>query len=97
MKIKCTVLDERFAKLMPIMNSKLKQDIKKFILAPMPGLVKQVFCKVGDIVRQGEDLCVLEAMKMQNSISALAGGKIKEVFIDEGDSVGKGNILIEME
>ncbi|VEL39811.1 unnamed protein product [Protopolystoma xenopodis] len=51
-------------------------DYSAMIQAPMPGLVKSVAVKVGDHVADGQELCVLEAMKMQNSMTAGKSGKV---------------------
>ena len=67
------------------------------ILAPMPGLILDVLVKDGDAVKEGDYLLVLEAMKMENTLTALGDGVIKSVFITKGEKVGKSQLLIEME
>lgn len=66
-------------------------------IAPMPGLVKSVAVKVGDRVSEGQELCVLEAMKMQNSLSAGRSGVVKKVNFKADDTVGDGDVLVELE
>ncbi|XP_026679704.1 propionyl-CoA carboxylase alpha chain, mitochondrial-like isoform X2 [Diaphorina citri] len=61
----------------------------------MPGLVKSVNCKVGDQIMEGEELCVVEAMKMQNSLVAAMTGEIKVVNIEPGSTVSEDDILVE--
>ncbi|VEN39020.1 unnamed protein product [Callosobruchus maculatus] len=93
---KLYILSQRSAEYLHLMPEKLKSDISKQVRSPMPGLVKTVNCKVGDDVVEGQELCVIEAMKMQNSMIASASGKVKCVNIHPGDTVGDDEILIEL-
>jgi propionyl-CoA carboxylase alpha chain len=72
-------------------------DYSSQIIAPMPGLVKSVAVKVGQKVSEGQELCVLEAMKMQNSMTAAKTGVIKSVRFKAGDTVSEGDTIIELE
>ena len=65
--------------------------------APMPGKILEVMVKTGDIVKAGDTLLILEAMKMQNAILASTKGIIKKVFAKEGDTTSKSDLLIELE
>ncbi|HCK98961.1 MAG TPA: acetyl-CoA carboxylase biotin carboxyl carrier protein subunit [Candidatus Marinimicrobia bacterium] len=67
------------------------------ITAPLPGLILKISVKEGDIVKTGQDLIVMEAMKMENEIQTPKDGKVKSILVKEGDSVNEGDILIEME
>lgn len=67
------------------------------ITSPMPGVILGVKVKAGDQVKIGDVLVVLEAMKMENEISAKKAGAIKEVKIKEGQTVGAGEILLIIE
>lgn len=62
--------------------------------APMPGLVLNVFVKEGDTVQKGDNLFVLEAMKMENIIKAPADAQIKQIKITSGDKVEKNQVMI---
>ena len=62
--------------------------------SPMPGIVLQVLVKKGDTVKRGQKVLILEAMKMENEISAPAGGTVREIRAREGDSVNTGDVLI---
>jgi biotin carboxyl carrier protein len=64
------------------------------IKAPMPGMVLKVFAAEGDEVKKGDNLFVLEAMKMENIIKSPADVVIKKIKIKPGDKVEKGQILI---
>ncbi|CAH8435551.1 unnamed protein product [Schistosoma turkestanicum] len=72
-------------------------DYGSVCMAPMPGLVRSFAVKAGDRVNEGQEVCILEAMKMQNSITASRSGVIKKVHFKAGDSVGEGDILVELE
>jgi len=67
------------------------------IIAPMQGTIVKILVDVGDHIEQGEPICVLEAMKMENNLLAEKSGKIKELKIIEGDSVGNGDLLAVIE
>ena len=64
--------------------------------SPMPGKVIKVNVKEGDDVMEGDVLCVVEAMKMENNIKAMASAKVAKVCVAEGDKVDVKNILIEL-
>ncbi|MDR2125637.1 MAG: biotin/lipoyl-binding protein [Prevotellaceae bacterium] len=64
------------------------------IKSPLPGVIIEVCVKVGDSVKTGQKLFVLEAMKMENSINAESDGKVTEIKANKGDSVLEGADLI---
>ena len=66
------------------------------IFAPIPGIVSRIFVKSGDSVKTGKNLCILEAMKMENEIISPINGTITSIHIDSGDNVEKGNLLMEI-
>jgi biotin carboxyl carrier protein len=61
--------------------------------APMPGMIVRYLKKVGDIVSKGETVVILEAMKMENALSAPADGAVKAINFSTGDSVAKDDVL----
>jgi oxaloacetate decarboxylase alpha subunit/pyruvate carboxylase subunit B len=63
------------------------------LAAPMPGMIVKYLKNVGDSVKEGETLLVLEAMKMENALPAPATGTVKALNFSSGDSVKKGDIL----
>jgi len=67
------------------------------IKAPMPGLILDVLVQVGDTVKEGDYLLVLEAMKMENTLTALGDGVVKSVSVIKGEKVEKNQLLIEIE
>jgi biotin carboxyl carrier protein len=64
------------------------------IKSPLPGIILSVDCKVGDTVKKGQKLLVLEAMKMENNIPSDKDGEIAEIKVNKGDSVLEGVDLI---
>jgi biotin carboxyl carrier protein len=66
------------------------------IEAPMPGTIVNVAVKVGDVVKKGQLLVVLEAMKMENEMVAPVDGKIVSVGVTKGDSVNPGDLLVQI-
>ncbi len=67
------------------------------IKSPMPGLILKVIKEVGEEVKKGESLLVLEAMKMENEIKAPSNGKITKLFVQKGSKVEKNEPLIAIE
>ena len=65
--------------------------------APMPGTVLQVVVNEGQRVREGQHLMTLEAMKMENNVTAEKAGTVTEIRVSEGDSVGGGDIVAVIE
>ncbi|MGZ5923324.1 MAG: acetyl-CoA carboxylase biotin carboxyl carrier protein subunit, partial [Rhizomicrobium sp.] len=64
------------------------------IVTPMPGKVIQLLVKAGDAVKRGQPLAVLEAMKMEHTLSAPADETIESVSVSTGDQVAEGTIVI---
>ena len=67
------------------------------ISAPMPGRVVKVLKKVGDIIKEGEGLIVVEAMKMESELKSSIDGKVSEISVKDGDTVDLGAHLITVE
>ncbi|MEN6376312.1 MAG: biotin/lipoyl-containing protein [Smithella sp.] len=67
------------------------------VVAPMPGTVTQIIVKVGDVVKEDDELIILEAMKMENPIVAEAGGTVKEIRVKEKDKVQANQVLVVLE
>lgn len=79
------------------MLPKPQLDLTLVTIAPMPGMIKSVSVEPGQMVTEGMEMCVIEAMKMQNSLAAGKTGKVKAVNCKEGDTVEDGAILVELE
>jgi biotin carboxyl carrier protein len=69
----------------------------KIIISFIPGTVLDILVKEGQQVEKGEDLLILDAMKMQNRLKSTTGGRIKKIFACRGDKVSKGTVLLELE
>jgi pyruvate carboxylase subunit B len=67
------------------------------IIAPMPGLIVRVNVSVGDRVEAGQGLVVMEAMKMENELRAIAPGTVRSVEVSPGTAVEKGALLVALE
>jgi acetyl/propionyl-CoA carboxylase alpha subunit len=76
---------------------KIVHKVVKEIKAPMPGLVLEIAVILGQEVKQGDKLIILEAMKMENSLQAGADAVIKKINVTKGQPVIKGQVLIELE
>ena len=63
--------------------------------APMPGVIISVTVKVGDKVTRGQQVAVLDAMKMHNSVGATKDGTVAEIYVSEGQSVNHGDAIIK--
>lgn len=69
----------------------------RMILSFIPGTVLDILVKPGDNVKKGDNLMVLDAMKMQNNLKSAIDGKIKNIPVKKGDKVSKGTVLIELD
>ncbi|MDP1726901.1 MAG: biotin/lipoyl-containing protein [Bacteroidota bacterium] len=75
---------------------KLMVSKSNLIKAPMPGMVLQINVKEGDVIKKGEPLLVLEAMKMENIIKADQDGTVKRVGVAVKQAVEKNTVLVEL-
>jgi pyruvate carboxylase subunit B len=80
-----------------VSNTETHSDSDKVLTAPIPGMINELKVKVGDTVKKGDTVLVLEAMKMFNNLEGKFAGTVKEIKVDVGDSVGKGDVLISFE
>ena len=76
------------------MPEPIVMDYSKSIISPMPGTIVTTFVKPGDKVVEGQQLCIIEAMKMQNILKAEIEGIIDQVNVKAGDSVSVDELLI---
>ena len=91
------ISEQRVAELNKLMPEKIPQDMSKFLLSPMPGLLIKVCVKEGQEVKAGEELAVVEAMKMENSLRASKDLKIKSILGSEGDNLSVDQKILEFE
>jgi biotin carboxyl carrier protein len=78
----------------PLQVSRLSTGL---VIAPIPGVVKSILVKEGDAVKEGDVVLVLEAMKMDNEISARSSGTVKTIHIGVGESVQEDQVLVDIE
>ena len=91
------ISEKRVAELNELMPEKIPQDMSKFLLSPMPGLLIKVCVEEGQEVKAGEELAVVEAMKMENSLRASKDLKIKSILGSEGDNLSVDQKILEFE
>lgn len=88
-------LDERMRTIRELTAAAAAADGPRPLVAPMPGLVVRVTVAEGDTVEAGQGVVVMEAMKMENELRAVAAGTVKTVHIQPGMAVEKGALLVE--
>ncbi len=91
------VMSAHAAGLLALMPEKAAPDLSKFLLSPMPGLLREVAVAVGQEVKAGEKLAVIEAMKMENILKAEQDCKVKKINAAVGGSLSVDEIIIEFE
>ena len=70
---------------------------KSGVKSPLPGVILDIKCNVGDEVKKGQTIIILEAMKMENSINADKDGKVTAINVSKGESVLEGTDLVIIE
>jgi propionyl-CoA carboxylase alpha chain len=93
--VEARVYTRREAELASLMPDKGVADTGKLLLCPMPGLVKAVHVQVGQEVKAGEPLCIVEAMKMENVLRAERDAMIAKINAKEGDSLAVDAVIME--
>ena len=96
-EINAQVLSPKAAVLTTHMIYKAPADMSKYLLSPMPGLLVKLVAKEGQEVKEGEELAVVEAMKMENSLRAVQDGIVAKISAVEGDSLMVDEIILEFE
>ncbi|KEO75057.1 acetyl-CoA carboxylase biotin carboxyl carrier protein subunit [Anditalea andensis] len=95
-KITTLIVKDRYDQLLEKLGMNLSAGNKvKDIKAPMPGLIFEIKVKVGDLVKKGDPVLVLEAMKMENILKSPGDGEVKEIKVSKGASVEKNQVLIQ--
>ncbi len=75
-------------------QKRISQSSDADLLAPMPGVVVEVFVKPGQLVEEGESLVVMESMKMKMQMRAPASGEVGKIKVQPGDEVEKGDLMV---
>ena len=89
------VLLPRAAALYALMPYKAPPDMSRYVLSPMPGLLVDVAVQVGQKVRAGERVAVIEAMKMENVLFATSDGVVGKVLANKGESLSVDQPIVE--
>ena len=95
--MKVFVRTPRQAELARLMPEKMPPDTSKLLLCPMPGLIVSVAVEVGDEVQEGQALCTVEAMKMENILRAEKKTVVTKVNAASGDSLAVDDVIMEFE
>ena len=95
--LKVHIRTPRQAELAALMPEKLPPDTSKYLLCPMPGLIVKVDVTEGDEVQEGQALCTVEAMKMENILRAEKKGTVKKINAGAGDSLAVDEVIMEFE
>jgi propionyl-CoA carboxylase alpha subunit len=93
--VEARVYTRREAQLAALMIEHKGADGSRFLLCPMPGLIKAITVKIGQEVKAGEPLCIVEAMKMENVLSAERDATVKAILAREGDSLAVDAVIME--
>ncbi|MEI7613726.1 MAG: acetyl-CoA carboxylase biotin carboxylase subunit [Betaproteobacteria bacterium] len=96
-QLKATVMTAKADRLRARMPAKAPPDMTKYLLSPMPGLLRELAIHPGQSVRAGEKLAVIEAMKMENILKAEKDCKIKRVVAEQGENLSVDQVIIEFE
>jgi propionyl-CoA carboxylase alpha chain len=91
------VRTKRQAELAALMPEKLPPDTSKLLLCPMPGLIVKIDVNVGDEVQDGQVLCTVEAMKMENNLRAEKKAIVTKINAVAGDSLAVDDVIMEFE
>ncbi|XP_002162313.1 propionyl-CoA carboxylase alpha chain, mitochondrial isoform X1 [Hydra vulgaris] len=78
------------------MIEKPKEEASPFLKTPMPGTIISVSCKVGDKVFEGQEVAVIEAMKLQNSLTISKTGIVKKIYVKPGQNLNEDDLILEI-
>jgi propionyl-CoA carboxylase alpha chain len=95
--LRVNVRSPRQAELVKLMPEKVAPDTSKLLLCPMPGLIVKVDVEVGEEVQEGQALCTVEAMKMENILRAERTGVVSKINAAAGDSLAVDDVIMEFE
>ena len=95
--LRVAVRTPRQAELAAMMPEKVAADTSKLLLCPMPGLIVSLDVEVGDEVQEGQALCTVEAMKMENILKAERKGVVSKINAAAGDNLAVDDVILEFE
>ena len=91
------VSSSKIAKLFDYMPEPKFEDLSKKLISPMPGLIKDVSVREGQKIKKGDQIVIIEAMKMENILKSEKDCSVKEILVKEGDSVSADEVLINFD
>jgi len=96
-QVDVSIVTPQVAELLKHMPVKAPPDLSKYLLSPMPGLLVSLAVKEGDVIDAGQELVVLEAMKMENTLLAERDGKVAKIHYEVGANLAVDDIILELE
>ena len=96
-EVEVVVHRKTVADLLKLMPERKAPDMSKYLVSPMPGLLRSISAEVGDKVEPGVELAVVEAMKMENILRSTCTGRITKVHAKAGDTLAVGQVIVEFE
>ena len=96
-RVRAVVMTAKADRLLALMPAKQPPDMSRYLLSPMPGLLREVTVQSGQVVRAGEKLAVIEAMKMENILRAEKDCTVKNIVAQPGESLSVDQVIVEFE
>jgi biotin carboxyl carrier protein len=96
-KYECFLEDEKFSRIKDIAGFKKEILHEKELKTPMPGLVLAIEVNEGDLVKTGQGVAIVEAMKMENELKAKFDGRVKKIKVKPGQAVDRDEVLVIFE
>jgi biotin carboxyl carrier protein len=96
-RVESTIVDERTRAIREMTGAAAGPPGPRPLKAPMPGLVVKIEVEVGDEVRAGQGLVIVEAMKMENELKAEGAGRVAAIHAGVGDAVEKDQVLVDLD
>jgi propionyl-CoA carboxylase alpha chain len=96
-QVNVMVYTRRVAELAKMMPERLPPDMSKYLVSPMPGLLQSLAVAAGEKVDSGDELAIVQAMKMENILRALRPGRVVKLHAQPGDTLAVGQIILEFE
>jgi len=96
-EVDVVIYTERVAELAKMMPERKPPDMSKYLVSPMPGLLQSLAVEDGERIDSGDELAIVQAMKMENILRAVQPGKVSKIHAKPGDTLAVGQIIIEFE
>jgi propionyl-CoA carboxylase alpha chain len=96
-EVDVVVYTKSVAELAKMMPERKPPDMSKYLLSPMPGLLQSIAVEAGEKVDSGDELAIVQAMKMENILRAAQAGKVSKLHAKAGDTLSVGQIILEFE